>query len=148
LLQPNGSLYIPERSRRLRWLALLDGLVMLMWLSRENNNVVTATVLGWALAILLLVFMVTGQLGGRLISVRRVVLGGVVLGAVAGLGSAITTTGLMLFKNALHAHVFLDYPVHVMVGILARTPIWTLAGALVGLGLVLAWLALRREEEQ
>lgn len=137
--------HIPGR-RRLRWLALLDGLVMLMWLSREDNDVATVAVLGGALAILLLAFAVTGQLGCKLISARLVVLGGALLGTVAGLGSAVTTTGLMLFKNALHAHVFLDYPLHVMAGILARAPVWTLAGALAGLGLGLAWLALRPDE--
>ncbi len=133
---------IPGRSRRLRWLALLDGLVMLLWLSREDNDVTTVAALGWGLAILLLTYMVTGQSGGKLVSARLMVVGGVLLGAVAGLGSAVTTTGLMLFKNALHAHVFLDYPPHVMAGILARAPVWTLAGALAGLGLALVWLAL------
>lgn len=139
--------HIPDRSRRLRWLALLDGLITLLWLSREDNDVAAVATLGWAMTILLLAFAVTGQLGRRQISARYVLVGGVLLGALAGLGSVLMTTGLMLFKNALHAHLFLDYPPHIMSGILERAPVWTLAGALAGLGLALAWLALTPGED-
>jgi hypothetical protein len=89
----------------------------------------------------LLAFAVIGQFGGRCISANFVLIGGMVLGLLAGLGTAITTTGLMLFKNALHAHLFLDYPPHVLFRILQRVPAWALVGALVGLGLGLAWCA-------
>ena len=94
---------IPDRSRRLRWLALLDGLITLLWLSREDNDVAAVATLGWAMTILLLAYAVTGQLGRKQISARYVLVGGVLLGALAGLGSALLTTGLMLFKNAPHS---------------------------------------------
>ncbi len=137
---------VPVRSRRLRWLALTYGVIVLLWLSREDNDVVTVAVIGGGLALLLLTFVVTGQLGGRSIPARFVLAGGVVLGLLAGLGTAVATTGLMLFKNALHAHLFLDYPPLVMLGVLQRAPAWMLAGALAGLGLGLAWRAIKDDQ--
>jgi hypothetical protein len=132
---------IPVRSRRLRGLALIYGALVMLWLSREDNDVVGVVVLGCGLSLLLLVIAVTGQFGGRHISATFVLIGGMVLGLLAGLGTALTTTGLMLFKNALHAHLFLDYPPYALLGILQRAPAWALVGALVGLGLGLAWCA-------
>ena len=134
--------------RRLRWLALLYGAAALLWLSREDNDVAMVTVLGVGLALLLLSRAVLGRMDGGQISSRDRVAGAVVLGALAGLGSAVATIGLMLFKNALHAHLFLDYPPLVMLGILQRAPAWTLAGVLAGLGLALAWLGLRQTADR
>jgi hypothetical protein len=99
--------HVPVRSRRLRWLALNYGALVMLWLSREDNDVVGVTALGCGLSLLLLTFAVISQFGGRHIPARVVVAGGMVLGLLAGLGTAVATTGLMLFKNALHAHLFL-----------------------------------------
>jgi hypothetical protein len=138
-------LLVPTRTRQLRWLLLIYGIVTLLWLSREDNGIPGVVVLGCGLTVLLLVFAVTGRLGGRRITTAYVLLGAVVLGLVAGLGTAVTTTGLMVFKNSLHAHLFLDYPPHVVLGILRRAPVWSLAGGLTGLGLAFAWCWARHE---
>jgi hypothetical protein len=132
---------VPVRNRRLRWLALLYGALVMSWLSREDSDVVGVAVLGCGLSLIVLTLGVTGQFGGRTISARFMLAAGAVLGLLGGLGTAVTTTGLMLFKNALHAHVFLDYPPNILLGILQRAPAWALAGALVSLGLCLAWRA-------
>ena len=137
---------VPVRNRRLRWLALTYGAIVILWLSREDNDVVEVTILGCGLSLLLLTLVVTGQFGGRHISPRLVVTGGVMFGLLAGLGTAVVTTMLMLFKNALHAHLFLDYPPPIMFGILQRAPAWMLVGALTGLSVGLVWLA--RQDEQ
>jgi hypothetical protein len=137
---------IPVRSRRLRWLALTFGAIVIWWLSREDNDVAGVTILGCGLSLLLLMLTVTGRFGGRHISTRFVLAGGVMFGLLAGLGTAVVTPLLMLFKNALHAHLFLDYPPPIMFGILQHAPAWMFVGALTGLGLVLAWLA--RQDEQ
>lgn len=141
-------LRVPFRSRHLRWLVLGYGVLILLWLSREDNSVAAVALLGCGLSVLLAIFGVTGRLGGRLISTRYVLVGGVSLGALAGLATAVSVSGLMLFKNALHSHLFLDYPPHVMLGILQRAPVWTLAGALAGLGLALAWLVVKPDSDE
>lgn len=135
-------LRIPTRSRRLRWLTLGYGILVFLWLSPEDNHVAPIAVLGGGLSALLVILMVTGRLGGKEIPARYIPLVGLALGAITGLGAALTTAGLMLFKNALHAHIFLDYPPGLMLDILARAPVWTLAGGLAGLGLGLAWVGL------
>jgi len=132
-------------TRRLRWLSLIYGVVILLWLSREDNDVAGVAGLGCGLTVLLLVHSATGRLGGRPIPSTYVLIGAVVLGLLAGLGTAVITTGLMVFKNALHAHLYLDYPPHIVLGILQRAPVWGLAGGLMGLGMALAWCAVRRE---
>lgn len=139
---------VPSRRRWLRWLTLGYGILTLLWLSREDNDVAAAALLGCGLPVLLAAFEATGRLGGRLISRRYVLAGGVALGALTGLATALSVAGLMLFKNALHSHFFLDYPPHIILGILQRAPVWTLAGALAGLGLALAWLVVKPDSDE
>jgi hypothetical protein len=135
---------IPRRGRRLRWTALVSGVVTFLWLGREDNAVWPVTLLGLTLTILIGLTLALGQLGGQTIPRRYLLPGAMLSGALVGLGTALTTAGLMLFKNAWHAHLFLDYPVGLLLAILARAPAWALAGALVGGGLALVWAALRR----
>jgi hypothetical protein len=132
---------LPIRSRRLRWLTLGYGLVVFLWISPEDNRVTPVAVLGLGLSALLVILAITGKAGGRQIPARYVIPGGVVLGAIMGVGAAITTTGLMLIKNGLHAHLFLDYPPGLMLAILERAPGWGVAGGLIGLSLAFIWLA-------
>ena len=132
---------VPVRSRRLRWLTLGYGLLVFLWLSPEDTRVTPVAALGLGLSVLLVILAITGKAGGRQIPALFLIPGGVVLGAITGVGAAITTTGLMLIKNGLHAHLFLDYPPRLMLAILERAPKWGVAGALVGLSLALIWLA-------
>jgi hypothetical protein len=133
--------HVPYRRRALPWLALIYGVIALLWLSREDNDVVWVVMLGGALSLLLVAFAVTGHLGGRRMTAFSLLVGSVLLGLLAGLGTAVAAILLMLFKNAWHAHLFLDYPPPLMLGILERAPAWALAGGFAGLGLALALLA-------
>ncbi|MBI5671658.1 MAG: hypothetical protein HZC41_27000 [Chloroflexi bacterium] len=132
---------LPRLGRRARWAGLLYGLALLLWLSLEDNHVWPVAALGAGLAALLVLLNLLRRLGGRAIPTPYAVAGVVTLGALVGLGAAVATAGLMLFKNALHAHVFLDYPPGLLLAVLSRAPVWTLAGGLVGLGLLLLWMA-------
>ncbi len=67
----------------------------------------------------------------------------VLFGALLGAGTSVAAVGLMFFKNALHAHVFLDFPPALLLALLSRAPGWALAGALGGAGVVLLRWALR-----
>jgi hypothetical protein len=135
---------IPVRSRGLRWLALGYGLIVFLWLSPEDTRIAPVVMLGLGLSALLVILTITGSLGGRQIPALYVIPGGLALGAITGVGTAITTTGLMLIKNGLHAHFFLDYPPNLMLAILERAPIWGIAGGLIGLSLAFIWLALSK----
>jgi hypothetical protein len=48
----------------------------------------------------------------------------------------------MLLKSAAHAHTYPDYPLPLLGATLARSPAWATAGALIGLGSALLWIAL------
>jgi hypothetical protein len=138
-------LYIPRRSARTRALTVVYGLLIFLWLSPEDNTVWTVTLLGVGLSLLLVGLTTLGCLGGQLISARHVVPGASLLGALVGLGASICVTGLMFFKNALHAHLFLDFPPGMLLATLARAPGWALAGGLAGLGIACLWWALERK---
>jgi hypothetical protein len=120
------------------------GLVLFLWFTPEDNQVWPVTLLGWGMAGLIIFMTLVNKLGGRQIPMRYAAPVGTVLGVLIGLGSSIATAGLMFFKNALHAHLFFDYPTPMMLAILERAPYWGLAGGLAGLGAALAWLALRQ----
>lgn len=138
------TLHLPRPGRRIRWAGLLYGLALLLWLSVEDNHVWPVAALGAGLAALLALVNLLGRLGGQDVPARCAVVGAAALGALVGLGAAVATAALMLFKNALHAHLFLDYPPGLMLALLSRAPVWALAGGLVGLGLLLLWMALAK----
>ena len=141
-------LTLPRRGRRARLVAVIYGVIVFVWLSPEDFTVWPVVVLGGGLAGLTITLWLMGRLGGRTLSARWVTLGGVLWGAAIGLGTSLTAVALMFFKDALHAHLFPDYPPGLMLAILRRAPFWTLAGALAGLGLVLVWLAARGNSAQ
>jgi hypothetical protein len=130
-------------SRRIRLLALGYGLSVFLWLRIEDNSALPAVVAGQALSLLLAVLWVTRNYGGTTLRLHCILPGAMLLGAVCGLATAATTTGLMLLKNGMHGHSFPDFPFGVIVEILQRAPLWALAGGLTGLGLAFAWWALR-----
>lgn len=134
---------IPAAGPRARLIALAYGGGLLLWLSLEEDSVAVAALLGLGLAALILGLSTADKLGGRRIAAPAVPLAAALLGAAIGLGAAVAGAGLMFFKNALHAHVFPDYPPGLIGALLGRGPAWALAGALLGLGAGLAWLALR-----
>jgi hypothetical protein len=139
---------IPKPSRHTRNLTLIYGLVVFLWFTPEDNQVLPVTLLGWGMAALAVLLLVVNKLGGRIIPARYAALFALVAGIGVGIGSSVTTVALMFFKNALHAHVFFDFPVPMMLAILERAPYWGLAGGLVGSGTAFAWLALRQVHDE
>jgi hypothetical protein len=127
----------------LRWAMLVYGISAFVWLSLEDSSLMTVTLLGIAGAILALISVILPKLAGRRISPRWLPLLLLLAGAVVGLGSRVLMVALMFFKNARHAHQFLDYPPDLMLATLQSALLWALAGALIGLSLSLGWLALR-----
>jgi hypothetical protein len=135
---------IPTPNRRLRFVVMIYGLVLFLWFTSEDNQVLPVTLLGWGMAALVIFMSLVNKLGGRQIAARYAAPVALVLGVLVGLGSGVATAAFMFFKNALHAHLFFDFPAPLMLAILERVPYWGLAGGLTGLGAALAWLALRQ----
>ena len=131
------NVVIPPYPRGLTLITILFGIAVFVWLSPDEQGWLVIP-LGVGVAILIATHAVF-RLGARWqsISVRWARIGLVALGMLIGAGSTITTAGLMLFKSVLHSHIFPDYPAIVVLGILQRLPLWSLAGALIGLALAL-----------
>ncbi len=144
----NGAMHklrIPAPNPRTRLLAVVCGLLIFLWFTPEDNQVWPVTILGILLSLVVVGLTIIRRLGGTTIPARYVLPGALLVGALTGLGASLSIAGLMFFKNALHAHLFLDYPPGMMLAMLGRAPGWTLAGALVGLGTAFAWLAVERK---
>ena len=117
------------------WLIIL-GITLFLWSGKEDSDVALVTALGLILAATSAwwLFVVCPRFYGiaaRKSSVQWAVLGGISLGALASLCTAL----LMLLKDLRHGHVFPDYPPELIVATLERLPAWSLAGGLIGLGL-------------
>jgi hypothetical protein len=124
----------------LRTLALVYGAAALLWLSAEDNSIAPVVAFGAGLAGL---FLIPRLALLRRLSMPYTLVGAGLLGAAFGLGTALATVGLMLLKTGLHSHLFPDYPPAQMLALLQRAPVWMLAGVLAGVGLALAWAALK-----
>jgi hypothetical protein len=129
--------HLPRPNSVLRLLTIFYGILIFIWMSFEDNQTWPVVVLGSGLATLLVIWLLLRQMGGTAIRVRSLMAGGALLGALVGLGACLAATFLMFFKNAWHAHVFLDYPAPMLLAMLSRAPYWTAAGGLGGLGLSL-----------
>lgn len=125
--------------RRLRWLALSYGLALWLWLSVEDTAVWPAVLFGLGLATLMLALTFLDKLNLRWLPI---------FGLLVGLGTAVASTVLMFFKNAVHAHVFWDFPPGLMFAILQRAWVWAAAGGLVGLGLTLWIKSFKHDHKQ
>ncbi len=138
--QLSGLFYVAVPSRRLRLVTMAYGLLLFIWLTPEDNTVWPVALLGIGLAILSVIWLVRRWLSGSAFSAKYVPIAGALLGAIVGLGGALAAAGLMFFKNALHAHVFWDFPPGMVVAMLIRAPSWALAGGLAGLGIGFLWV--------
>jgi len=122
---------LPPRHHRARWIALLYGASLLLWMSVEDTNVLPVVIAGLGLTLLLAYFMLTGRLGGKSYPMQVILIGAALVGAGIGAGTAIITVLLMVWKTGMHAHPFPDYPPGLILDVLRRALVWSAAGALV-----------------
>ena len=133
-------LMVTAPGRRLRAATLAYGLLVFIWLTPEDNTVWPVALLGVGLAFLCVMWLVRRHLGGSAVSARYVLAGCALLGGMVGLGGTLATAGLMFFKNALHAHVFWDFPPGLVGAMLSRAPSWALAGVFIGTAVGCLWM--------
>jgi lysylphosphatidylglycerol synthetase-like protein (DUF2156 family) len=137
------TLRLPSR-RRLRMWLLVGGALALAWMGPEDHTVVIGALLGTLLAIPVVLWWAAPRYDGqRLTPARFTALCGA-LAALTGAAAPIIAALLLFFKNAWHAHGFWDYPPALIADLLLRTPLWVLAGALIGVGLAQFTLAVAR----
>jgi len=122
-----GSSKLPLR---LRWSGLALGALTLAWLPVEDTHTLYLTIIS-----LLWSAWLAGWLSAQP-KVRAWLQSGgwafALLGAAAGLGSALAAVGLVIIKAGLHAHGFVDFSLFQLTQLLARTPIWAVVGGLAG----------------
>jgi hypothetical protein len=132
----------PGPPRIPRWLSPLTlayGVILFLWLTPEDS-IWLASALG----------AIGALIGGLHVLYRRprwvqpllrglddprpraALIRAVLFGAGVGLSAAPMTALIMLVKTSLHSHLFPDYPLGVVLGVLSRAPAWAAAGALIG----------------
>jgi MFS superfamily sulfate permease-like transporter len=129
------------RRLRARLIGLVCGVAVFLWLRIEDQNVLFAVLCGISLAVASLGIYAWKLTSGRRYPAQTALIGGVLFGGLCGLASALVTAILMLLKNGFHAHLFPDFPFGMISDMLLRAPIWALAGALIGFGVMAAALA-------
>lgn len=132
-------MYFPTRGRRLRSMLILCGVAVFVWSSPEDQHILPAVLLGTAAALLSVGWygLSPRWFGGKTLTPAQSILTLALLGATSGLSASVWTALLMLFKNFRHAHIYPDYPLGMIGAILSRAPVWSLAGMLIGIGVVL-----------
>lgn len=133
-------LIIPRADRLTRRLLIIAGLVVLVWSGFEDNGVIGVAILGWLLAILGAIVLITSRFAGFAMTRSTLIKLSPLIGAIVGAMSTLVVVALMLFKDARHAHIFPDYPPQMMLDMLTRLPSWTISGALISLGVCLLWV--------
>lgn len=130
------TIQIPPYPRLLSLITLAYGIAAFLWLTPEDS-IWLAAVFGTLGACVLAAHTVFKIAGGRDLPRRVWFPGVIVLGGAIGAGATLVTAVLMLIKTSLHSHLFPDYPLTVLLGILARAPVWAAAGALAGFAIAL-----------
>ena len=134
------SVTIPPVTNRYILIMIGYGVIILAWLTPEGAAVWPVVLLGMGLTYLSIGLAIRSRWGGRNVRATMWIPGGILLGAVAGLVTNLTTFFLMLMKNAQHGHAQLDFPNEVTLGLLELIPYWMAAGLLLHLALVLVTL--------
>jgi hypothetical protein len=127
----------PARNRALTLLTYIFCGAFFLWIGFEDRSLVLVALLGASLPAIFLAHFLLRRFGGTALPVRKSML---LLGAgglLAGTLAPLTTAVLMAVKVSLHAHPYPDYTPEAVVAVVARLPVWSLAGLLAGIGLAL-----------
>lgn len=107
-----------------------------MWLTPEDNSAIVVSLLGLGCSMLLMAHILL-RWSSRRLWLRWWFPSGILVGAGIG-GSAIFATMVLMFiKTSMHNHIYPDYPLLMLIGMLERLPAWILAGGLTGFAAVL-----------
>lgn len=126
--QPAGACLL-----RWRWAMIGLAIALLLWLPLEETHLVWILMFACLISLLVAVRV--------LLHVHPSFIRAIWLPPLTGLGAGLLITPLalllMAFKSGLHGHGFPDFTPGQVSGLLRATPLWVLAGLLVGGGLAL-----------
>jgi hypothetical protein len=121
----------PRAARQIRLLAILLGIVLLAWVSLEDQSVTWALLFAAAICMLVAAEWLASS---QRLSTGNGWLAYPLAGLVGGVATAPIALLLMAIKTGLHGHAVPDYTPAQMGLVLTSIPIWIGAGALIGLG--------------
>jgi hypothetical protein len=124
---------ISARGKTPAWLrisALLLGVWLLLWLPIEDQNEILVLLSAAAVN----AWLALRYLARRSIPFGKGLLMPTLLGLLAGLLVTPTALFLMAFKTGIHGHGSPDFTGEQILAVIYGTPIWGVAGLLVGLG--------------
>ena len=139
----------------LRFTALFIAVAIILWLPIEDVGVHYVLVFAilisawWAARFLIFPVAPSQALLGRnregrnREAGRRFIISHIIIGTLSGVAVSPLALLLMAFKSGLHGHGQPDFTLSQMAAVLARTPVWALAGFLIALGIAIARLARR-----
>ena len=131
---------IPHRGLKTRWVAILCGIAIFLWMGPEDLNVWPVVMLSVLVSILLVSVQLMRRYGGTMLSRNQIFTFAVVGGGICGLLTSPIAAALMILKNARHAHLTPDYLPQQMLAIMQRAPLWAISGSLIALGIALIWI--------
>lgn len=138
----NFGMEVPGHVPGLKWATILVATYAVIWVALEGD-LGRVTLLGCAVALLLVGSVLQRWVAGRRLSTRLWLSLCAALGTLAGFSSAILTLIFMAVKTGLHAHgpEFDPGQINWVVG---QVPWWTSAGLLAGLGLGLIFVVVQQ----
>lgn len=110
-----------------RWWLIVSGIAVFFWLSLEDTTSLWVALLGTNLTA-----SIVSHRARHMGFDVRVLWHWLAFGGVVGASSTLMVTFLMFFKTAWHSHDYPDFPPLMMLDMLMRLPVWTLAGILIG----------------
>jgi hypothetical protein len=135
----------PARHRLFSLSTFAAGLLFFVWIGADDESALGASLLGAALPSLFIARLLLHRFGGRTLTMRRTILLLCASGLLAGCLAPFITAVLIALKVSLFAE---PYPPELVLAVLARTPLWALAGLLAGGGLALGVYARSRSHPQ
>ena len=124
---------MPIGYRRISW--AVAGLMSFIWIGIEDRSSIPMIIVATGLVIAIGLTLYEWAAQRTRPTDRSTLWVATGLGALSGLLVPITTVILMLVKTSLHNHVVPDFSVDDVVAVFFRTPIWVMAGLLIGLAL-------------
>lgn len=117
--------------RRWRIISLIVGFLVFVWLPIEDQNASLATIFAIAICSLIIVRIII-RLNIEPVRKRWYIYP--LSGILAGPGITLMSLLLMAFKSGLHGHGSPDFTPSQVITVIWLTPLWTIAGFLIGLG--------------
>lgn len=128
---------------RIRYFAILLGMVFFFWLPFED----TSEIIPLLLACLFSAWIAAVYLSKTQKRFRAILPNYILVGTLAGIAITPLTILLMALKTGLHGHSTPDFPPQQIISVVQRTPIWGIGGLLIGLGRGI-WLTNRQPDPQ